>query len=295
MKGYAMFGIAIVIMVITASAAFAKSEVSVLGMRMMQVNDVFGDFVFSLKSIMTAESHAKLKLYNERAETLKERQLKWVKAKNAFVEKNGNFSINEKRDAILLFNSVHLKLIEEQKKIAGNVMLIRMKASESNDPELLMEAERISENIQMHSISLGLNFRNETATSNKNVSGISIKSGNETMNLEEAKKTVEEQTGIKATEVTSQSRGGVLFFIIKGSKKEANSSGTESFKSYEVWVNSETGNISSISIKSESKIKNSSSQASSEASGDITETITETSSDGSSSSSIARSSSSSRR
>ncbi len=302
MKGFALIGIVAAIIIVTGSVSFAEfssgRSISIYELKFTQVKESIGDFFFSVRSTLTSDMHGKLKLYSERSEELKDRQVSWMKTKEMALEQIGNMSLSEKREVVGLLNYAHAKLIKDEMKISNEVSIIRLKASEINDPDLTMEAEKAFENIESSAVFLGLNADfsrlnnisiNESFSINK--SGVL---GKMNITLEEAKKLVEDQTGVKASETDIQSKGNIQFFVIKGSKKEVKN-GSEASKSYEVWVNSETGKITSISTKSEARSNNGSAVATSEATGDETETFTETSRDGSSASSVARSKSSSRK
>lgn len=250
--------------------------------RMMQARETWSDLVYSAKFLFTFDDHSKLRLLMDRNEELKSRQQEWNRIKQDIINQTDTSTLEQTQMAELLRNA-HWKLISDEVSISNRVGMIQMNANKTENTGLLAEAQNASRKIESSSVLHGLSIiGTENFSQAKNSeTGISITSGGEKgkVTAEEAKRLVEEKTGIEASEGTIQTKEGKAFFVVTGNKSDE-SGGKKTFRSYEAWVDPETGAITAVSITSSSASEGTGSRAASRAVGDQVETSTQVSEQG---------------
>src|SRR3989338_2688005 len=109
-----------------AQSASAQGEanaqaVSAFGLKLGQIGEAFGDFVFHVKSALTLDEKAKVELLKERNAEMKMRQQAWLetKARALAAFESGNLSAGERRDILASIQAEHEAIIKEHLRGTG--------------------------------------------------------------------------------------------------------------------------------------------------------------------------------
>lgn len=232
----------------TNATAQARS-VSALDLRFKQVGEAFGDFSFKVKAAFTFDNSAKLDLLKERNAELKARQESWVETKQeAMASFKGNVTAKQKQSIVSIFQAEHEAIIEDRLELTSEIRKIQLEAKAEGDTELETEAEAEADAVEDGSflgISLGIGINSETRGDSKEGSESRLESRVESE--AEAKAVVRKKLGFEATESKTEVQGNTTFFVVSGTETEVESDFTMT-REFEVWVDSETGMITSVDM-----------------------------------------------
>lgn len=231
----------------SADASAGTDTVAKVGkdLRLRMIGEAFGDFVFNVKSVLTFEKKAKLELLKERNAKLRERQKAWLDVK---AEVLGNFSSNmtaeEKKEAVKAFQAEHRAIIKEHLKATAQIRKLQLKARAEGNAEFESEAEEAADEMEESEVAHGLNLTGEL---NSLIRLEAKGEGNDGLTEDEAKRLVEKDMRFKAANVSTEVRGNTTYYVVQGSSVES-AGAYELEKSYEVWVEAETGVIVSVDM-----------------------------------------------
>ncbi|MBI2141912.1 hypothetical protein HYU15_00290, partial [Candidatus Woesearchaeota archaeon] len=227
-----------------ASADASASENAKFGkdLRLRMIGEAFGDFVFNVRSILTFDKKAKLELLKERNAKLRERQNAWLEMKSALLGNfSGNMSSEEKKEAVKAFQAEHRAIIKEHLKATAQLRRIQLKARADGDAEIEIEADESAEEMERSEVAHGLNLRGELGS----LIRLEAKGEGEVLTEAEAKAIVEKDMRFRAENVSTEVRGNTTYYVVQGSRVES-AGAYELEKSYVVWVEAETGVVTSV-------------------------------------------------
>ena len=216
------------------------------GLQFKQFKERLSDFVFKVKTKLTFNEEAKIELLKQRNEDMKTRQKEWVELKKqALVQfKSGEFNAEEKQKILANLQQEHQFLIKEHIRITSEIKDKEFESKSNGDAKIEKKAKEISAQVESSELSIGLgvdvNINSETKSETK-------------INSEEAKTIVKTELDLEGTNVRTETKEGVNFFVVIGSEIQ-NKGNVELQKDFEVWV-SENGLISSVDYTTHLKAK----------------------------------------
>jgi len=229
-----------------ASAQEGAKAVSSLDLKLRQIGEAFGDFVFTIKTIFTFDEKAKIELLKERNAELKARQQAWLETKaQAFAQfEAGVMPSEEKKETINSIQAEHEAIIKEHIRLTAEINNIELRAKARGDIETESRAELAAEGVEKSGLSVGLKIPVHADFA------IFVGGEAKAITAEEAKTVVEEEMGFEPSDVRSEVRGGATFYVVSGTQTEISGDYTL-IKNFEVWVQSYTGIITEVDMDSE--------------------------------------------
>ncbi len=254
MKWLASILVALVLLMPVANAAEASTQTQVAStnsIKLKRMGEAFDDLVFKVKAFFTFKEESKLDLLKERNEQMKARQKAWLEIKVGALEKfeSGNMTAKEKQEVMTAIKAEHEAIIKEHLRLTAEIQEIKLNAKAKGNVELETGAEETAKAVEESNLTLGLNIK---------VRGLSAMKLTTEGNLtaEEAKVMVQKKLGFGASEVRTEIKDNTTFYVVTG--KEAEVSGDfELEKSFEVWVEAETGLITSVDMDADIDVKGS--------------------------------------
>src|SRR3989344_1161466 len=222
----------------------AGAEITNTKLQFKQFKESMSDFVFKVKTKLTFNQEAKLELLKQRNEILKTRQHEWVELKKqALVQfKSGEFSAEEKQNILANLQQEHQSIIREHIRMTSEIKNKEFEAKSKGDTKIEQKAKETSDAVESSDLSLGLSadvgINTETQTK---------------INSEGAQIIVKDELDLDGSNVKTETKDGVTFFVVTGSEIESKGN-VELQKDFEVWV-SETGLITSVDYKTHLKAK----------------------------------------
>ena len=223
----------------------ASAEITNTKLQFKQFKESMSDFVFKVKTKLTFNQEAKLELLKQRNEILKTRQHEWVELKKqALVQfKSGEFSAEEKQNILANLQQEHQSIIREHIRMTSEIKNKEFEAKSKGDTKIEQKAKETSEAVESSSelsLGLGTDVGINTETQTK-------------INSERAQIIVKDELDLDGSNVKTETKDGVTFFVVTGSEIESKGN-VELQKDFEVWV-SETGLITSVDYKTHLKAK----------------------------------------
>ncbi|MBI4452765.1 hypothetical protein HY637_05015 [Candidatus Woesearchaeota archaeon] len=234
-----------------ASVQGQASSVSVLDLRLKRVGEFFNDFAFKIKAALAFDNDAKLELLKERNIELKARQQSWVETKQEAMAniQSSNMTAKQKRGIIAVFQAEHEAIIEDRLELTEEIREVQLEARVENDAELEAEAEATAEAIEEDEYFLGVSIdidldsevEGRSTTESRTVAKSRVESESE------AKSVVRKRLGLEGANVKTVVEDSTTFYVVSGTETEVESDFTMT-KEFEVWVDSETGMITSVDM-----------------------------------------------
>lgn len=240
----------------SANASADAQAVSVTSLKFKKLGESFGDFVFSLKAAFTFSQEAKLELLKKRNEDLKSRQKGWLELKANILGQFGNINMSaeQKQELLAEIQAEHKEIIQDHLTATAEIRQIQLSAKADGKADVEAKAEAAAEVAENSGLSLGLNLPlgldlGLTGKAKaKAGASVSAEENTETeLTAEEAAIIVKQQFGFKSGEVRTETKNGVKFYVVTGHDMEVEGSYALT-KDFEVWINSETGIVTSVNV-----------------------------------------------
>lgn len=224
--------------------------VSAFGLKLGQIGEAFGDFVFHVKSVLTFDEKAKIDLLKERNTEMKMRQQAWLetKAEALAAFESGDLSATEKQDILATIQAEHEAIIKEHLRLTGEIKKLQLKAMASGNADIESKAKAAAEASSRSGLSLGLllnhknGFEGEFEADQETEAELS-----HSLTADEAKQLVTSKLGFEASSVTTEIRNGATVYAVTGAETETAGSFTL-VKSFTAIVEPETGLITSVDL-----------------------------------------------
>lgn len=254
MKWLAGILTALVLLMPVANATEASTQTQVASansIKLKRMGEVFDYLVFKVKVFFTFKEESKLDLLKERNEQMKTRQQAWLEIKAEALEQfeTNNMTAKEKQEVMSVIKAEHEAIIKEHLRLTAEIQEIKLDAKAKGNVELETEAEETAEAVEESNLTIGLNIT---------VRGLSAMKLTTEGNLtaQEAKVLVQKKLGFEAAEVRTEIKDNTTFYVITAKETEV-SGDFELEKNFEVWVEAETGLITSVSLDADIEIKSS--------------------------------------
>ncbi|MBI2233277.1 MAG: hypothetical protein HYU56_05120 [Candidatus Aenigmarchaeota archaeon] len=146
---------------VQAETKAEAKTVSVFDLRLRQIGQAFGDFVFHIKKVLTFDEKAKVELIKERNAEMKARQQAWLETKaNALAQfESGNMTAEEKQQVISTLHAEHEAIIKEHLRTTEEIRELQLRAKAKGDAELEHKAQTEAELTEESGLSEGLKIR----------------------------------------------------------------------------------------------------------------------------------------
>ncbi|MBI4175717.1 MAG: hypothetical protein HY518_00795, partial [Candidatus Aenigmarchaeota archaeon] len=129
--------------VLSAPLGFAQvsgsaGAISVFDLRLKQIGQAFGDFVFNVRAVLTFDEDAKLDLLEERNAQLQARQQTWVdvKAEAMTQFESGNLTVEEKKEIKETIQAEHEAIIREHLRLTAELKELQLNARARGNADL---------------------------------------------------------------------------------------------------------------------------------------------------------------